>query len=1697
MLKLGLVLLFLTSHIAFSSNESSVPDNNYEEHISQVESSVEAKLFGEYYDINTGKVSFKQTDIDIKGNSSLEVAIRRKFSNQGGYGATREFGDWSLDVPYIRINDLWARGRKNYYNVSENYNFCLQKFATSFISIGEGGGANRPVSSFNNSAFLYIPEEGEFSILDTEQNIIKDFSEFDQNYSSKTTKNGHHFNCFTPSSGPGIGIKVKSPNGKVYYFSKPKIIFNAYHNRRYLDHKSGTRWTDVSVYLMVTRIEDGFGNYVNYNYDQPDTGENVYNRPPDDNQLILSSIAAKDGRKITLKYETVRKKGSVGDAGYNLRQRVKSVTVNGKEWSYEYDSFTSHFDKFSLENFDNLNFYSLSEVVNPNKTKWKFIGLTPQNVITYNDNTGNSGHIDKSFHPIFKAAISPAGFVDTLMGGLSSETTKNNKLTGIPDYTATIISPSGAEANYTFRSTHHGISGSEKAYFHKYCNLSLSTLIDILQSCKGWNTLDESRFFRNYKYDVWSLIKKQIDTLDGKYEWTYAYSENVVPAWDIFQGFLPSAHQSILDMYKTNYTAEGLPGSIKGDDVYNYKVTKVTNEQTGLRVEYVINRDFSSHMDGKVILKNSYNKEGELIRKEDYGYKQLRKVGSSGRRFSNEYNVEWQTPLFRKSIINISSDGVEDVHRYNYSDFDALANPELIIKTSNEKTIYEKRELINSKGETVNKFGLLGNSWLSHERDENFVFFKGYDYKLVNEYPSRVLVRSNYYKYNSLNPIYTYVDYHADGNVEKIEYNKKSTFGNGNFFVKYSEYSRGLAQSVTVREPNSDDEMLELKVVDYNGFITSVTDFNGVNKRFDYDEMGRLLAVDLTDDKKYGSNLDTLYEWNDLLNTRTISKCTLDDARTACTDNATFRVTEYYDALLRLKSKKLEDLVNTNDANSVRYQYFDYDHNNKQTFASHITNSSAKITNGVSTKYDALGRVKKVSTTGMGDVRYEYLAGNKIKVTDAQGNATTTTYQAFGSPSYEIATKIESPENITTDIDVDIFGLVKSITQSGEQETFTETRTYDANKQLCLIQRADVGNTVMKYDALGGLQWQKQGVTNTECVTEKPTDSTSFIYDNVGDLYKIDYPGTDIDVEYTRDNNGNIKKLVAGTVTHAYNYNNQNLLEDETLTVGSDGTLTIDYDYNNLGHRSAITYPDNTKVQFKPNGFGEPTEAQVYDASDVVQQSFAIDAIYYAHGALNTFTYGNGVKHTTTVNTSSLLPESIVDLQGTTNIVNLGYTYDNNLNITSITDTQNPQFSITNMTYDGVDRLKTVTGVAGIGNSAITYDTLGNIKTYSSKDRDLTYKYDTSLNRLTSVTGTGTDGKYADIKYDARGHIKHNGKFDLNFNAANQLKSAKGNTYFYDGHNRRVKQVDGKGTSYSMYSQDGTLLYREKGSFIGEGTSYIHLGKKLIAKYGDVTPQTVAESRQHHRPFGESIEAPKDDVGYTGHKFDTDLGLSYMQARYYDPVIGRFMSNDPVGYTAANPVMSFNRYMYVNNNPYKYNDPDGEFFNLALGAIGATVGAISGGVSSYVSSGGDWGATATGAGIGAAIGATAGLTGGASLVAGGKAAEISVKTATAGRALATMGNTSLKTGAVSAASNAAGQVVGHDGDLSKVSGTQIAVAGAAGLAPGLVGGAILEATGTASVASVSGMATATVVSDAINTVTQIVGSEIAKDLEED
>lgn len=89
--------------------------------------------------------------------------------------------------------------------------------------------------------------------------------------------------------------------------------------------------------------------------------------------------------------------------------------------------------------------------------------------------------------------------------------------------------------------------------------------------------------------------------------------------------------------------------------------------------------------------------------------------------------------------------------------------------------------------------------------------------------------------------------------------------------------------------------------------------------------------------------------------------------------------------------------------------------------------------------------------------------------------------------------------------------------------------------------------------------------------------------------------------------------------------------------------------------------------------------------------------------------------------------------------------------------------------------------------------------------------------------------------------------------------------------------------------------------------------------------------RNQFEPYGEDLTGIKDGPGYTGHVSDAATGLSYMQQRYYDPQVGRFLSSDPV--TAQDdPVRNFNRYRYANNNPYTFKDPDGQDGEFAYGA---------------------------------------------------------------------------------------------------------------------------------------------------------------------
>jgi RHS repeat-associated protein len=85
--------------------------------------------------------------------------------------------------------------------------------------------------------------------------------------------------------------------------------------------------------------------------------------------------------------------------------------------------------------------------------------------------------------------------------------------------------------------------------------------------------------------------------------------------------------------------------------------------------------------------------------------------------------------------------------------------------------------------------------------------------------------------------------------------------------------------------------------------------------------------------------------------------------------------------------------------------------------------------------------------------------------------------------------------------------------------------------------------------------------------------------------------------------------------------------------------------------------------------------------------------------------------------------------------------------------------------------------------------------------------------------------------------------------------------------------------------------------------------------------------RENYAPYGKKLENQQAEsgnhIGYTGKPHERITGFTYLNARYYDPVIGRFMAVDPVDFRQKGE-QYFQRYTYADNNPYKYTDPTGE-----------------------------------------------------------------------------------------------------------------------------------------------------------------------------
>jgi RHS repeat-associated protein len=221
--------------------------------------------------------------------------------------------------------------------------------------------------------------------------------------------------------------------------------------------------------------------------------------------------------------------------------------------------------------------------------------------------------------------------------------------------------------------------------------------------------------------------------------------------------------------------------------------------------------------------------------------------------------------------------------------------------------------------------------------------------------------------------------------------------------------------------------------------------------------------------------------------------------------------------------------------------------------------------------------------------------------------------------------------------------------------------------------------------------------------------------------------------------------------------------------------------------------------------------------------------------------------------------------------------------------------------YDADDRLVTA------GTNSFTYDANGNRLTKTSGTTTMTYFFD-ALNRLTKVSGGGIAALY---QYDGDG------------NRVWQQAGAASYQYVLDVARRAATVLEEDGSDGSIDFQYGLSLLSGSSATLEQFHQQDGLGSTV-----DVTDANdTMKASYTYDPWGKLLNpidalGTKDKFKFTGEALDPQTGLYYLRARYYDAVVGRFISRDPFAGRALLPATT-NRYVYVNNSPLRFRDRTG------------------------------------------------------------------------------------------------------------------------------------------------------------------------------
>jgi RHS repeat-associated protein len=414
-------------------------------------------------------------------------------------------------------------------------------------------------------------------------------------------------------------------------------------------------------------------------------------------------------------------------------------------------------------------------------------------------------------------------------------------------------------------------------------------------------------------------------------------------------------------------------------------------------------------------------------------------------------------------------------------------------------------------------------------------------------------------------------------------------------------------------------------------------------------------------------------------------------------------------------------------------------------------------------------------------------------------------------------------------------------------------------------------------------------------------------------------------VEYAYDLAGKVQQLSDPTGTYSFAYDNMGRLIGTTTHYAFLPGLNFQnaYTYDAASNRTSLMAPDNSITTY-----GYDTLNRLNGMANSWAGSFGFG--YDALSRRTSLTRPNGVNTSYSYDSVSHLM-SVLHQAGNTVLDGASYTYDPTGNRTSKTNYLDGVTS--NYGYDLLYQLTQVTQ-GGSTTESYSYDAVGNrlsslaVPSYTyNLSNELTsnsngsYTYDNNGNTLTDAQGRSFTWDFENRLVQTTNPSVGTSTFKYDpFGRRIQKSGPLGTTtYIYDGANI-LDEVDNTGSMLARYAQ-GPGVDQPLSAFRSGSASYHEVDGigSITSLTNDLGVTVATYAYDAYGNLSGSTGSVTDSFRYTGREFDLESGSYYYRARYYDPQLGRFISEDPVRFGGG----SVNFYAYAHDDPVDNYDPTG------------------------------------------------------------------------------------------------------------------------------------------------------------------------------